>query len=132
MCARDLPQPTVIFRAVRWCWQLSVQCWASEPRMHRRMSLADCPSGSVIDVFGAEVRPGSKGEHAQVAELNDKSSHYVAPQDRIPEQIDEREPIASRQKRLHRVGRIEPQQYGRSDEHTDGAKRGTDRRPCQG
>src|SRR5512132_1491771 len=99
----------VIFRTIRLSWQLLARCWVLARQNDQRTLTAEL----VVDVFSAEVRPGSQREHSQIAQLHRKPAYHIAPQDRVPEQVDEGEPIASRQKRMQRAGSIEPEQHGR-------------------
>jgi hypothetical protein len=58
--------------------------------------LVRVPVSSVVDVFGAEVRPGSQREHDEIAELNDESAGHVSPEDGVAEKVDKGQPMSSR------------------------------------
>jgi hypothetical protein len=73
---------------------------ASDEGVGMRDGLSECQSNSVVDVLGAEVRPGSQREHGEIAELNDEPAGHISPQDRVTEQVNECEPVASRQERM--------------------------------
>ena len=74
---------------------------AAGPPYQRR---ADCV-GSARDVLGGEVGPGRAEKHHDVDALQQHAAHDVAPQDRVAEQVDERQPVARRQVRLQRRAR---------------------------
>ena len=71
-------------------------CSASDEGVGMRDGLSECPFNSVVDVFGAEVRPGSQREHDEIAELNDESAGHVSPEDRVAEKVDKGQPMSSR------------------------------------
>jgi len=75
--------------------------WVSALQRKRRRSrdarrLSERQFSSVVDVFGAEVRPGSEREHDEIAELNDESAGHVSPEDRVAEKVDKGQPMSSR------------------------------------
>ena len=69
---------------------------AAAARRGRRVAVRGAhPHGAPLarDVLGGEVRPGRGQQHADVEALQRQPAHDVPPQDRVAEQIDERQPV---------------------------------------
>ena len=74
-------------------------------RAASRCGTAPTAAGSARDVLGREVGPGGAEQHDDVDRLQRDAPLDVAPQDRVAEQVDERQPVPGRQVRLQRAAR---------------------------
>jgi cytochrome P450 len=63
--------------------------------------------GSAGDVLVGEASPGRAGEHRDVGALDQETADHVVPQDRVAEQVDERQPVMGREVRADGVGGVD-------------------------
>ena len=104
---------TAACRAIRWCRAWSVPSWApGRPARSASPTAAGSPDDRVSrrpasagDVLGGEVGPRGAEQHDDVDGLEGDAALDVAPEDRVAEQVDERQPVPGRQVRAAAPGR---------------------------